>query len=40
MGTRTHALQPISSSVLDPSASGPRMHDYAIRAGGAGAAVI
>ena len=31
---RTYALQPISSSVSNPS-SGPRMHDYAIRAGAA-----
>jgi hypothetical protein len=36
-GARTYALQPISSSVPNPSASGPRMHDYAIRASGAGA---
>ena len=35
-GARTYALQPISSSVPNPSASRPRMHDYAIRAGGVG----
>ena len=39
-GARTYALQPISSSVPNPSASGPRMHDYAIRAGGAGAQAV
>ena len=27
MGARTYALQPISSSVPNPSASGPMMHD-------------
>jgi hypothetical protein len=40
MWVRGHALQPISSTVPNPSASGPRMHDYAIRAGGACAAVV
>jgi len=39
-GARTYALQPISSSVPNPSASGPRMHDYAIRAGDAGAQAV
>jgi hypothetical protein len=34
-GARTYALQFISSPVLNPSASGPRMHDYTIRAGAA-----
>jgi hypothetical protein len=37
---RRYALQPISSTVHNPSASGPRMHDYAIRVGGAGAAAV
>ena len=35
-GARTYALQSISPSVPNPSASGPRMHDYAICAGRAG----
>ena len=39
-GARTYALQPISSSVPNPSASGPRMHDYAIRQGGPGAQAV
>ena len=39
-GARTYALQPISSSVPNPSASRPRMHDYAIRAGGPGAQAV
>ena len=30
---RTYALQPFSSSVPNPFASGPRMEDYTIRAG-------
>ena len=34
------ALQPISSSEPNLSASGPRMHDYAILAGGSGAAAV
>ena len=37
---RMYALQPISSSVPNPSASGLRMHDYAIRAGGPGWAAV
>ena len=39
-GTRTYALHPIPSSVPNPSASGPRMHGYAIRASGAGAQAV
>ena len=39
-GARTYALQPISSSVPNPSVSGPRMHDYAMRAGSAGAQAV
>ena len=35
-----YGLQPISSSVPKPSASGLRMHDYAIRAGGPGGAGV
>jgi len=34
--TKTYALQPISSSVPNPSGAGPRMHDYSIRVGGGG----
>jgi len=33
-------FSPYSSTVPNPSASGPRMRDYAIRAGGAGAAAV
>jgi hypothetical protein len=40
VGARTYAFQPISSSVPNPSVSGPRMHYYAIRAAGAGAKVL
>ena len=40
VGARIYALQRNSSSVPNPSASGPRMHGYAIRAGGAGAAAV
>jgi hypothetical protein len=39
-GARTYALHPISLSVLHPSASRPRMHDYAIRAGGSGGQAV
>ena len=39
-GARTYALQPISLSVPNPSMSGPRMHEYEIRAGGAGAPAV
>ena len=39
-GARTYALHPISSSVPNPSASGPRMHGYAIHASGAGAQAV
>ena len=35
-----YRLQPISSSVPNPSASGPRAHGYAIRAGGPGGAAV
>jgi len=35
-----YGLQPISSSVPNPSASGLRTHDYAIRAGGPGGAAV
>ena len=39
-GARTYALQPILLSVPNPSMSGPRMHEYEIRAGGAGAPAV
>ena len=39
-GARTYALQPISLSVPNPSVSGPRMHEYEIRAGRAGAPAV
>jgi len=40
MGAGTYTLQPTSSSVPNPSACEPRMHGYAIRAGGAGATAV
>jgi len=40
VGARTYTLQPTSSSVPNPSACGPKMHDYVIRAGGAGATAV
>ena len=42
VGARTFALQPISSSVPNPSGTGagPGMHDYAICAGAVGAQAV
>ena len=39
-GARTYGLQHISSSVPNSSASGTRVHDYAIHVGGAAVQVV